>query len=181
MTAGPPYPVWSGEGWVEVPVPPDGEVTVVPNVNALIYRGTSRDEVLLQRRDKPDEAVRGRWELPGGRWRAGERPDVAIAREVREETCLELLAVAAAIETVGDGSPRAAVIARPLAVVNGIDGAYPSLHVLFECYAEGDPVPLVGETTDPTWWRVDDLRAELDANPDAFVTQTRAMLRAAFG
>ena len=47
---------------------------------------SNRRRILLQRRDKPGEVVRGRWEVPGGRWRAGERPDVAVAREVEEET-----------------------------------------------------------------------------------------------
>ena len=93
------YPVWSGSEWLEVDVPEmSGEPIVVPNVAALVFQGSGREAILLQRRDKPGEVVRGRLELPGGRWRAGEAPDAAVAREVREETGIELLAVSAGIE-----------------------------------------------------------------------------------
>lgn len=174
-----PYRVWGDGEWIEVPVPPDDEITVVPNINALIYRDLDRSELLLQRRDKPGEVVRGRWELPGGRWMAGEPPDVAIAREVREETGLTLLAVAGAVERLDTLAPSTVWIARPLAVVAGVDGAYPSMHVVFECYAEGDPRPLAGETADTTWWQVEELREEIAAHPERFVAQTLAMLAAA--
>ncbi len=49
-----------------------------------------REAMLLQRRDKVGEPVRGKLELPGGRWRAGEPPEVAVAREVKEETGLDI-------------------------------------------------------------------------------------------
>ncbi|MDX1384793.1 MAG: NUDIX domain-containing protein [Thermoanaerobaculia bacterium] len=154
---------------------------VVPNVAALVFRGPARDAVLVQRRDKPGEVVRGRLELPGGRWRAGELPDVALAREVAEETGVELLAVSGALERLAPEPHVAFSIARPVAVVNGIDGAYPALHVLFECLGEGEPRPLDGETTDPRWWRVAELLDHLEAAPEDFVWHTAAMLRAYFG
>jgi 8-oxo-dGTP diphosphatase len=171
------HPVWSGSGWVHLPVAESGgEAVVVPNVAALVLRAPGRDAVLLQRRDKPGEAVRHRLELPGGRWRAGEAPDAALAREVAEETGISLLAVSGAITETRFEEHVAFRVGHPVAVVNGIDGAYPSLHVLFECLGRGEPQPEPGETTDVRWWPLDALRNELEERPESFVWHTRAML-----
>lgn len=50
-------------------------------VGAAILR---RGAVLAARRTTPPE-VAGRWEFPGGKVEAGETPDVALVREIREE------------------------------------------------------------------------------------------------
>ncbi len=134
--------------------------------------------MLLQRRDKPGEAVRGRLEIPGGRWRAGEAPDAALLREVEEETGVVLTAVGGAIVRRRLDPKVMFSIARPLAVVNGMEGAYPALHVLFVCQGEGEPRPKPGETAEPRWWRVADVLAHLESQPDDFVWHTRAMLGA---
>jgi len=47
---------------------------------AVVHRG----RLLAARRTTPPEAA-GRWELPGGKVEAGETPDDALVREVREE------------------------------------------------------------------------------------------------
>lgn len=177
-----PYPVWTGSGWIDLEVPVSGgEGVVVPNVAGLVFKESRRDEILAQRRDKPGEVVRGRLELPGGRWRAGELPDVALAREVEEETGVRLLAVSGALEHLKLEPHVGFGIARPVAVVSGTEGAYPALHVLFECRGTGDPRPLPGETADPSWWPVDRLLGHLDEAPQDFVWHTRAMLTAYFG
>lgn len=176
------YRVWTGAEWIDAPVPTSGgEAVVVPNVAGIVFKGDRRDEILLQRRDKPDEVVRGLLELPGGRWRAGEPPDAALAREVEEETGVTLLAVSAAVEHLQLEDHVGFGVARPVAVVNGTKGAYPALHVLFECVGAGNPRPLVGETMDPKWWPVDDALAHLEHHPEDFVWHTRAMLAAYFG
>jgi 8-oxo-dGTP pyrophosphatase MutT (NUDIX family) len=176
------HPVWDGSRWVELPVAESGgEAVVVPNVAGIVYRGDARDEILLQRRDKPGEAVRGLLEVPGGRWRAGEPPDAALAREVMEETGVALTAVGGATTRFRFHEHVSFSIAHPLAVVSGLDGAYPALHVLFECHGEGDPRPSPGETIDLRWWPVSDLVAHLESHPEDFVSHTRAMLGVAFG
>jgi 8-oxo-dGTP pyrophosphatase MutT (NUDIX family) len=174
------YPVWVSGGWVDVPVPEmGGEGLVVPNVAAIVLVGDG-GSMLLQRRDKPAEPVRGRLEIPGGRWGAGEAPEAAVAREVFEETGIKLVAPVAGVQHLALGENRSYAIAHPVAVVNGLDGAYPSLHVLFECVGEGDPRPQPGETADPRWWPISEVKALLRERPEEFVDQTRTMLTAYF-
>jgi len=55
-------------------------------VGAAIIRD---GRVLACRRTSPPDAA-GRWELPGGKVEAGESPDAALVREVREELGCEL-------------------------------------------------------------------------------------------
>jgi len=174
------HPVWTGSRWADLPVAESGgEAVVVPNVAGLVFRGRDRTELLLARRDKPGEPVRGRLELPGGRWRAGEAPDEALRREVAEETGVTLLAVCGAVGHLRFGEHVAFRVAHPLAVVNGVDGAYPSLHVLFECRGDGQPRPQPGETADPRWWPTAEVEEMLRTTPEEFVWHTRAMLVAA--
>lgn len=52
---------------------------------AVLRRG---DRVLLQRREHAPFA--GSWELPGGKVRPGEAPDLAAVREAREELGVEV-------------------------------------------------------------------------------------------
>jgi ADP-ribose pyrophosphatase YjhB (NUDIX family) len=175
------YPVWIEDGWLEVAVPEmGGEAIVVPNVGAVVLDETG-EHLLLQRRDKPGEPVRGMLELPGGRWRAGEAPDRAVAREVAEETGVELVEIIAAVERIDTEPNRACAIARPVAVINGLEGTYPSLHVLFECVGRGEPRPQPGETADPHWWPIGEVKELLAEFPSKFIDQTRAMLLAYFG
>jgi 8-oxo-dGTP diphosphatase len=54
-------------------------------VGAIILDG---DRVLLIRR--ANEPSKGEWSLPGGAVEVGESLEVALAREVREETCLDV-------------------------------------------------------------------------------------------
>ena len=159
---------------VDVPVSA-GENVMVPVVRAIVRNVADNEQIILQRRDEPNESVAGKFEIPGGRWQAGEAPDDAIAREVEEETGLSVVAVHG-IEHEQIDDRRAIAVIRPLAVAAGVDGAFPAAHVIVVVDAEGEPRPEPGETADVRWWNVDDVRAALDANADGFIPSTRVAL-----
>jgi 8-oxo-dGTP diphosphatase len=73
----------------------------VPCVGAVVRDGRGR--LLLVRRGRPPGL--GLWSLPGGRVEAGETPEAALAREVREETGLEVTvgALVGRVERAGPG------------------------------------------------------------------------------
>ncbi len=176
------YQVWSGSDWIEMPVPESGgEAVMVPNVAGIVFKESARNELLLARRDKPGEVVRGRLELPGGRWRAGELPDAALAREVLEETGVTLLAVSGSIEHRTLEPHVSFGISRPLAIVSGAEGAFPAVVALFECRGTGEPRGVPGETADPRWWPVPAVLDRLERRPDDFVWHARAALNSYFG
>ncbi|MFN7959298.1 MAG: NUDIX domain-containing protein [Holophagaceae bacterium] len=54
---------------------------------ALLRRG---DRWFLQRRDPANAVLPGLWEFPGGKVEAGETPEAALVRELREEVGLDL-------------------------------------------------------------------------------------------
>jgi 8-oxo-dGTP pyrophosphatase MutT (NUDIX family) len=170
------YPVWTGDGFSDLPVAGmAGEALVVPNVAALVVPELGSDRVLLQRRDKPGEAVRGRLEIPTGRWRAGESPEQALRREVAEETGLIVSDVVGAGRRVGEDPRRPNVIADPEVVTVGVEGAYPALLLAFVCVAPGIPRPQPGETLDPEWYLHQEVRDRL-RTPASFTGAAYAVL-----
>lgn len=168
--------VWDGAAWRDVPVADlGGEPLVVANVAALVFPDDRRAELLLQRRDRPGEPVRGLLELPSGRWRAGETPAEAVAREVVEETGLRVREVEAPVRRYEAHRRRPFLSLDPLAITVGVEGAYPALHLVFACLAEGEPRALAGETADPRWYRLEEVRRALET-PGDFTGPTVAIL-----
>ena len=175
------YPVWTGDEWVQVEIPAmEGAGLVVPNVAALVY-SEDRTAILLQRRDKPGEVVRGRLEVPGGRWNAGESAAEAVRREVWEETGVSVTEMLTGATKYDFPVGLSLEATHPSAVVAGLHGAYPAVLIAFECVGAGIPRPLAGESADPAWWPIEDARGHLDIDPDDFVWQTAAILRELLG
>jgi 8-oxo-dGTP diphosphatase len=79
---------------------------IIVGVAAVIWNG--RREVLLIRRTKQPRL--GEWSLPGGKVEFGENLVVALKREIREETGLEIeiMGLIDVAETIDDASAGAA-------------------------------------------------------------------------
>jgi ADP-ribose pyrophosphatase YjhB (NUDIX family) len=175
------HTMFDGTSEVTVAVPVSGDENVmVPVIRAVVENSDGSDSILLQRRSNPGEPVFGLYELPGGRWRAGESPDVAISREVHEETGVRLTAVSG-IEIVTLDSRRAIATVTPIAVVAGVRGAFPAIHVVVAASGTGVPDSVDGEAFDARWWPTMSVRIEMNERPGAFVPSTLAALNAYFG
>ncbi|MCH7668588.1 MAG: NUDIX hydrolase [Acidobacteria bacterium] len=165
------------DGPLDVDVPSvGGEPVVIPLVSALIER--SDGTIFLQKRAKPGESAFGRWELPGGRWTAGESAATVVRREVNEETGMTVVSVFGSHEISGDLG-RFELLAPDL-VITGHGGAFP-LHVtVLRVETHGSPRPLEGETSDPTWMSRREVAALLARNRNAFVPIVAVILDAVF-
>jgi 8-oxo-dGTP diphosphatase len=170
--------MWDGGRWIDVTVPVSGgENVMVPVIRAIVHPPGEPTTVLLQRRDIPKESVRGRWEIPGGRWRAGEPPAEAIRREVEEETGLTV-ALVRGIDDHVVGAGRRIASVRPVVVVAGVEGAFPAVHLVVLAEATGTPRPEDGETADVGWWALDEVTRAIDEDPEAFIPSAAVALRA---
>ena len=170
--------MWDGEGDITVGVPTSGgENVMVPVIRAIVRCVDDPDRILLQRRAGAQETVRGRLEIPGGRWRAAEPPGYAIEREVKEETGIELVAIQG-IHLDAIDARRTIASVEPLVVVAGVSGAFPAIHVVLIADGRGTPRDEPGETLDVRWWSRSDILASIDGEPGGFIPSTLAALRA---
>ena len=100
---------------------------VVPIVCAALIDGSGK--VLLQQRPK-GKAMAGLWEFPGGKIAAGESPETALCRELKEELGLDV--AEASLAPFGFASHR-----------------YDSFHILLLLYRcdrwQGTPVAREGQ------------------------------------
>eukprot|EP00959_Pyramimonas_sp_CCMP1952_P229026 4789005-Pyramimonas_sp.AAC.1 len=100
----------------------------------------SEGRVLLAQRP-PGKAMAGLWEFPGGKVEAGETPETALARELREELGVDV----------------ATAELKPLTFASH---TYPTFHLLMPLFActkwSGDPTPLEGQQL--AWAASDELR-----------------------
>lgn len=170
--------MFDGTNEVIVRVPVSGDESVmIPVIRAVVENSDGSDSILLQRRSNPDEAVFGLLELPGGTWRAGESPEIAISREIREETSIEITSVSGiTIDPLDDRRSIATVV--PLAVIAGVQGAFPAVHVIVTASGAGTPFPGDGESFDVQWWSIQAVRDEVANRPSMFVPSSLAAINA---
>lgn len=172
------YRVWSRDGLVEIETAEvHGEAVPTPVATALLFEDDSRQRLMLQRRADGGPA-HGLWELPGGIWGAGESPHQALAREVLEETGLELVVGSIGERRSEAQTRRPHVSSHPAVVVTGVGEAYPVLILAYECIAlPGEPQGELGESEEPTFFGVEAVR-EMLSQPQDFTGPTFAILSA---
>jgi hypothetical protein len=66
----------------------------------------------------------------------------------------------------------------PLAVIAGVDGAFPAVHVIVVAAGTGEPTPGDGESFDARWWPIESVRTEVRHHPEGFVPSTLAAITA---
>jgi ADP-ribose pyrophosphatase YjhB (NUDIX family) len=122
---------------------------LLPGVSAVVLRddlGSGSPHVLLNRRSDS-----GRWSLPAGIVEPDEQPAAALAREVTEETCVEV-----------DVERLALLVTEPeMAFGNGDRCQF--IAMTFRCrYRSGEAAVGDDESTAVGWFPVADLPADLD-------------------
>ncbi|MCL1599897.1 MAG: NUDIX domain-containing protein [Actinomycetia bacterium] len=174
------HDMWDGRGFLEVDVPVSGdEKVMVPVIRAIVRSQDDCSLILLQRRAEVSEPVFRCLEIPGGRWRSGESPLAAITREVLEETGVHLVSVAGiSVEEID--LHRSIATVRPLAIIAGVEGAFPAVHVVLTAIGVGVPRASI-ESEDVRWWAIEDLEERMGTRPDEFVPSSLAALRAYMG
>ena len=172
------YEMWAGGSPRVVRVPVSGgENVMVPVVRGIVRDVEAPDRIILQRRDEPGEVVQGLLEIPGGRWHAGESPEEALRREVTEETGLEVITVAGvSLDALDDH--RSMATTQPLAVVSGVEGAFPAAHMVLLVDATGEPRPEPGESADVRWWELSEVMAAMHDDRSGFIPSSYAALEA---
>jgi 8-oxo-dGTP diphosphatase len=118
------------------------------------YAVVVHDDKMLLTRISPAGFPVGMWTLPGGGVDHGEHPDVAVVRELYEETGLKALTTrlvdVGSIHLVGPGR-------------NGIDDDFHGVHLLYAVTVDTSVEPHVvevGGTTDlAAWIPLDDIRS----------------------
>ena len=68
----------------------DGTVTSPSRTLQVVAAVIVRDGAVLACRRAPHKDAAGRWEFPGGKVEAGEAPEAALVRELREELDIEV-------------------------------------------------------------------------------------------
>jgi 8-oxo-dGTP diphosphatase len=152
-----------------------GEMLVLPNVYGLIRNSTG--DVLIQRRWKPqsDPDTLGMWELPGGKWRAGESAQDCLRRELQEECGLEISSVDGSFAK-HDHLDQQVETSTPLLMVQMLHGPYTSVLAIYSGFSDGQPAPAGDGARDAQFMSRADLKHALTADATEFTALSFAAL-----
>lgn len=153
------------------------EQLVLTNVYAFVRDRNDPKRILIQQRWKPDSdpANSGRWELPGGKWRAFEQLTACAAREVEEETGLSEVVVCVQQtnhELLGDRVQ----VTDAVQLVQMLHGPYPSLLAVVDVVASGAPQTAGDGSRDAQWVDERALVEMLTQEPETFTALSFAAL-----
>jgi len=147
------------------------------NARAIIERDApGGTEIVIQIRNKPAEG--GKWiELPGGHIEEFESLIAALAREVREETGLELTHIEGAATRIETRGANANVeCLAPFAVYQTLQGPVDSLGMYFRCRARGELLRVGDDTEAIRWIAAREIAQWLARDPEQFSWVDRAGL-----
>ena len=151
------------------------ETLVLPNVYGLIRN--SAGGVLIQRRWKPrsDPDTLGMWELPGGKWRAGESAQDCLRRELQEECGLDISAVDGSFATHNHLDQQVET-STPLLMVQMLAGPYTSALAIYSGFSDGQPAAQGDGARDAHFMSPADLKHALTADAATFTALSFAAL-----
>lgn len=156
----------------------------IPAVGAIIEK--EEDGVLyllMQTRQKEnDHGTNGLLEFPAGKLREYESLFAALRREVKEETGLNVTAIAGTEHTFStDVDGHLTLCAEPFCINQNLSGAYSILLNVFLCKAEGELLESSDESRHIQWMKADEVRTLLLTQPERFFLISVNPLKKFFG
>lgn len=156
---------------------------VIPSAGAIIERIENDEKyILMQKRKKRNETIEfGLWEIPAGKIREYENIYMALRREVKEETNLDIIQILNEDQSITDSS-LGYITSNicPFNIVQNISGGYSILVLIFICSAEGEIINNPNENGNVQWRKVQEVRKELIDFPEHFYPMHLLTLRKYF-
>lgn len=147
------------------------EIFAKPAVGAIVEKEINGvTHILIQERNKEDDVqASGMVEIPAGKVREYENIFDGLRREVWEETGLKLTEITGEKDTVITNCNGYEVISyNPFYASQNLSGGYSIILQTFICKATGELLQESDESTNIRWISVEDLRALLEENQNAF-------------
>jgi 8-oxo-dGTP pyrophosphatase MutT (NUDIX family) len=155
-----------------------GEELYIPFVGAIIETEINqKKQILIQIRQKAsDKSYSGLIEIPGGKMQAYEDVYETVAREVKEESGLEITLIEGRSKRIDyQNKTDTSSLIEPFCVTQMQNG--PFIGLIFLCKAIGEPAVATEEARDAQWIDVEDLRRIVNESPERIYTAFLAPLK----